>query len=653
MSDKVDRTNSNTAVYASASTRRLVSPTLRPLEVVGRLPSGVIPTSLLYADVKVILNQPWKILPLAGETDYFVVVWHVRGSAAVDLPALPLLGPISASDFPLELLIPMAYFLNNAVVDVSYHIHNLFEDAQVYESSLPVTVIFDRRAPGEGEVLKAPRFLIDPITELDMTSGPTIDVVVEGDFSGRSALDKVLLYFGSSNSFPTGLHTYEQVFVATTGVMTLKVPVEKFRPFAASPRLYCFYKVQDEALNFSQFSLAGSVALTLTLPVANLPVATVPAYDFDRLINRQDARDIVSFGISHYDNWMPGDQCIPELAGVKLAPVPVTSFPFSAPILWKDLIANGSDLVRKDNVSFRYFIQRAIDQVGPGVRSPLKVLSMDFTVFGRDHNLAPRLLNDLLALVNIFGAVSNTANQLDSRDTGLLVRADIVLPLNAKVGDSLSLFWPGQTAPVATYKVKPGDVTGSVVSFDNQVPWSVIQAGGINANTLVYYLTDNGVNQQQSANQRVVVNATPTIAFPRPAFPQTAQHANKFLSCGAKPPIWEEIQVVVTPGAHALMGDLITLQYQGYSNYPDRNPLVSTAHTLIHVWGSAETSYTFRITDYENRVRPLSDFAGASAKYSVVRNQLLVGTSAVAYAQVDRKSAGSGLYCGPAGLGQK
>ncbi|WP_212139145.1 hypothetical protein, partial [Burkholderia stagnalis] len=41
-------------------------PTLPALEVEGRLPSGVIPTALLFADLKVKLNAPWGFLPQLG-----------------------------------------------------------------------------------------------------------------------------------------------------------------------------------------------------------------------------------------------------------------------------------------------------------------------------------------------------------------------------------------------------------------------------------------------------------------------------------------------------------------------------------------------------------------------------------------------------------
>lgn len=103
----------------------------------------------------------------------------------------------------------------------------------------------------------------------------------------------------------------------------------------------------------------------------------------------------------------------------------------------------------------------------------------------------------------------------------------------------------------------------------------------------------------------------------------------------------------VTPGVGISPGDVCTLSFLGYANYPDRNPIASTALILSHTWGVNQVSHTFKITDYQNIIKPLRDYAGASAKYSVFQNGGLIGVSKVGYVQVDLKYA-TGKYCGPA-----
>ncbi|NVZ71276.1 hypothetical protein HX791_19140 [Pseudomonas costantinii] len=600
------------------------------------------------------MTTPWQFLPQVGENDWITFTWQVLGSVPFELDPIELPGPIAAGVFPYSVFIPQAYFLNNAVVNLSYRINNLDKDSLVFETSAVTTITIDRAAPGAGGILDAARFLDDPITEFILSSNPTVGIEVPGSYLDRKAGDTVLGYLSSTNSPPTRPENHKQTFTAITGPMIVNVPVAEIRKFSGFPILYFFYRIQDRAGNISpQYSLVTSTRLVLTAPVANLSTPEVPAFDSDLLINREDARRIVSVRVRNYDNRMPGDQCVVQWAGVDLAPVPVTTLPQSFNVDWPTLIANGSDRQRINNVTVRYFILRAGDP-GPGTSSPLKLVDVDNTVAGQENPQAPALLNRQLSLVNLFGAVSNTRNRLDSSDANQPVRASFTLFDNPKPGERASLFWPGQLAAVATYTVKAGDVGGMVVDFDNRIAWSVIQAGGSNANTLVNYQTDNGVNQQLSPDQTVFVSLAPLINFTRPTFPQSLQHPNKFLACSTQPSIWLGISVLVNPAPNTLMpGDVVVLTWQGFLNYPDRNPIPSTAQTFNYLWGSADATHTFLVADYENLIRPLSDYAGGSARYSVFRNGILIGTSAIGYVQIDRKYAGSGNYCGPNGIGPK
>lgn len=630
-------------------------PQAPPPVVVERLPSGVIPTRFANDNLEVLIPGPWIELTRPGAIDYIVFVLHVVGlQLPVYVTPMPVVGELFPRSFPLQKFLPKELLLNDAVIDLSYRIHNDQPDAPVANFSSAVRIIIDRSAPGKGEVLKAPVFSNTIITTPDLDNNLTLDVVVPGDYNVRGALDEVFLWFMDSNSVPAGLPIHVEKVVAVTGAIILKVLVAEFRKFSGAQRLYAVYRVKDEAGNISQLSLPGSVLLSLTPLPGNLPVPTVPAFDFDQLIKRDDARNIVSFGISSYTNFIPGDLCIPELAGVKLPPIPVTSLPFTGTLTWPQLIANGSNLQRKDNVPFHYNIRRASDTVGPGARSPLKLLNMDFTVFGRDHNQAPALLNPMLDLVNLYGAVSNTANKLDSRDSIGPVRVEARLSGNPQIGDMLSLYWPRQTTPVATYTVKVGDTAGALIVFDTRINWSIIQAGG-NTTAQVYYVTTNGVNEQQSGHQSVVISITPPMSFPKPTFPQNVNHPVKIINCtpgfgpdGKPLPFpYEEFQIQVTPGVGVSAGDLFTLAFLGFKDSPDLNPLVSTALTLSHTWGINQVSHIFKITDYQNIIKPLRDYASASAKYSVFRDGALVGVSKVGYVQVDLKYP-NGKYCGPA-----
>lgn len=647
--DKTNKDNGAADVAATLSIEVSSTPTLDPI-VIPSAPDGFIHARYQYQDLPVELNDPWLFLAPAGDSDWINFVWHVHGANPVRLPQRELPGPLTVDDFPINESIPQSYFSNNAIVDIYYEVRNGDRNSPIFESSFPVTVIIDRNPPGGGLPLAAARFLIDPITEFDLNNNATIGVEVPGDYLDRKTMDTVECYLNDSPAFPVFPHVHEQSFSATTGPMIVQIPVAEIRRFAGASRLYFFYKVRDRSGNPSSFSLGTSAALNLNAPPANLSPPEVPAYEADLLVNREDARRIVSVRVRQYDNRLPGDRCVVEWDGIRLAEVPVNSLPLTVPVEWSVLIAKGADLRRITNVPVSYSILRA-GQVGPGVNSSVKRITVDMTIAGQDHPQAPALLNRLLAQVNIHGAVSPNPNVLDSRDANRSVRASFTLFDNPEPGEQALLFWPTRTTPVATYQVKPGDVGGTVVDFDNLIDWQVIQDGGSNANTLVNYRTDNGVNQQLSPDRIVSVSLAPLINYPKPSFPTSLQHPNRFLNCNTQPPIWTGIEVLVNPAPNRLLpGDVVILTWQGFKNFPDRNPLPGTAQPFEYTWTAADTTHSFTINPYESLIRPLSDFAGGSARYSVRRNGIVLGTSRIAYVQIDRKF-GTGNYCGPNGIG--
>ncbi|WP_254847153.1 hypothetical protein [Pseudomonas fluorescens] len=635
------------------------TPTLAPLKVVGVLPDGLVPLELSFKDIPVVIDTPWMFLAGENETDWLYIVWHVRGSQPVDIGPIALSGPLTEASFPYDKAsIPKDYFQNNAVVDIFYRVHPLELDNPSFEYSPVSTIIIDRAAPGAGQDLAAATFVNNPITEFDLSNNQTLDIIIPGDYLDRKTGDTVLGYLNDTEATVSRPPNHRQSFVAVSGPMTIQMPVAEIRKFSAFSELHFIYRLQDKVGNLSSYSFSAKTQLRLNALPANLSPPEVPAYESDLLINREDARGIVSVRVRQYDNLLPGDQCVVEWDGIRLPATTVNRLPHSVVVDWSVLIAKGANLRRIINLPVRYFILRAGDTVGPGVRSPLKLVTVDMTIAGQENPQAPALLNRQLALVNIQGAVSATPNRLDSRDANKPVRASFALFDNPLVGERALLYWPGQAAPVATYLVKAGDVGGRVVDFDNLIPWSVVQAGGSNATTLVNYQTDNGVNQQLSPDQTVFVSLAPPINYPRPSFPQSLQHPNRILNCNTKPPIWQVVEVLIDPSPQVLQpNDVIVLSLQGFRNYPDRNPIPSTADTFEFKWGTGpdgkpNTVYRFQITaaEYETLIRPLSDFAGGSARYSVFQNKILIGTSAIAYVQIDRKFS-TGNYCGPNGIG--
>ncbi|WP_046383174.1 MULTISPECIES: hypothetical protein [Pseudomonas] len=130
----------------------------------------------------------------------------------------------------------------------------------------------------------------------------------------------------------------------------------------------------------------------------------------------------------------------------------------------------------------------------------------------------------------------------------------------------------------------------------------------------------------------------PPVTYPRPRFPQSESHPNRYMTCSTQPPIWFGVEVLIDPDANILHGDLITLRFQGYDRYPDLDPNPDIVETLDHYWDEAEDAagYVFWIRDVERLIRPLKKNAGGEASYMVSRGGAIVGRSASRVVQFDR-----------------
>jgi len=130
----------------------------------------------------------------------------------------------------------------------------------------------------------------------------------------------------------------------------------------------------------------------------------------------------------------------------------------------------------------------------------------------------------------------------------------------------------------------------------------------------------------------------PPSRYPRPSFPQSESHPNRYLTCSTQPAIWFGVEVFIAPHVDIFSGDLITLRFQGYGLYPDVNPDPNIVKTLTHYWDGVidASGYVFLITDVERLIRPLKENAGGEASYTVSRGGVIIGRSAARYVAFDR-----------------
>lgn len=141
----------------------------------------------------------------------------------------------------------------------------------------------------------------------------------------------------------------------------------------------------------------------------------------------------------------------------------------------------------------------------------------------------------------------------------------------------------------------------------------------------------------------------PPIKFTRPEFPQALLHPNRYLTCSTQPPIWYGVEVAIPADRNILHGDLITLRFQGYGQYPNVDPDPNVVETLEHYWDAVAdaSGYNFWIRDVERVIRPLKENAGGEASYLVSRAGTIIGRSVPRFVQFDRVVPSSPLPPNP------
>ncbi|MGY2364373.1 hypothetical protein ACW9IO_17625 [Pseudomonas azotoformans] len=242
---------------------------LDPPKILDVLPDGLLPAQYTFTDLRVSIEKPWAVLPVAGRLQFVVFEWHVRGASSVDAPAIQLPSPLTDADFPLDYLtIPKEFLLNSAVVDVSFRIHNTRPDSPSADSSGSTTIEIDRDNPGGGALLLPAIFPVDPITQLYLDNHPLVPMEIPSGYLDRKVGDQVLMYFSDKNALPTGMPTLiSPPLVSSTGPIFVDVPREVFRSYPGALWLFCFYRLKDRADNVNPlFSQVAQVGLQTDLP---------------------------------------------------------------------------------------------------------------------------------------------------------------------------------------------------------------------------------------------------------------------------------------------------------------------------------------------------------------------------------------------------
>jgi hypothetical protein len=613
-------------------------------------PDGLIRLSVSLAPLECRIPQ-WIPGPSQGRVETLKLWWRIQG---IDVLAdeHPFTGPLNPADFPYSLYVPADYMRE---IDAVAHVYFTIVDETGFSvPSQPSKLTVDNNPPrfidpDETAQFVDPDIALTGITEDVLAANPTIEFLVP-DYIDRAGRDEIGYYLDHNVPPVPAILKGRETFDFIDAPLILRVSSGVFRTLRNGTN-HLQYRLYDRAGNFSGLSAPLTFQVNLLAIPSNLPRPQIrpPAYD-DLLIDREDARAIVAAGIpTQYDDFAPGDNVLFFWDGRPvLPPRPITGFPSWVDIPWSILRPPGT-LVR-EQIQAHYEIHRAGI---PPVPSPSDFFWVDLTIAGQDHANAPARLNTSLSRVDVFGLGSGLHNELDIRDETLGAQVWVRLYMVPVAGERLTLHW-GTVGAVAHYVVQTGDVFDQPVRFLPDIPGSVITAGGNHPQLPVFYVTTNGVNEQDSPTTLVNVHIDPLIVLRPPTIQHTLHGGAQYLTCNSRPPICEGVIWQVPHDASFQLHDVIEFSWEGYTDNAGAPPSIPGTDFVEQVPldspADVANGVKIRVWPWE-KIEPMQNYASAYARYRLLRGGVPIGKSTDRLVRIDRVSAGSGKVCFPGDTG--
>lgn len=158
---------------------------------------------------------------------------------------------------------------------------------------------------------------------------------------------------------------------------------------------------------------------------------------------------------------------------------------------------------------------------------------------------------------------------------------------------------------------------------------------------------DSG-NEDTSLPQTFIVRRPVPLNLEEPTFPNTTLWG--YLNCSSSPKVWEavHIKIPVQPGRFSL-GDECVLGWEGFSGLNGVRPIPGTAlqvsKTLTKTDVDEGPLFILGNDKYEQYIKPI-EYGSALARYTLFRNGIALGASAVGLLKIDRTLPGQ-PPCGP------
>lgn len=155
-------------------------------------------------------------------------------------------------------------------------------------------------------------------------------------------------------------------------------------------------------------------------------------------------------------------------------------------------------------------------------------------------------------------------------------------------------------------------------------------------------------NPDTSLPQRFTLRRQVPTNLAEPLFPNATLWG--YLNCKTVPPMWEEIRVLIPSQAGKFeRDDECLLDWESFRslNGIGAIPNTSTRFTKRLTEQEAANGFSFVLMQYDRLIGPIEGLGSALVNYSLYRNNVPVGKSAVGLVKIDRVIPGENGFCGP------
>jgi hypothetical protein len=602
-------------------------------------PAGLLPLRALGQDLEV-TYMGWDFTTIPNRTDLVELGFTPFGSTFRKVNERKYPVPINVP-WPQTLTVPKD-LLNQGVYEVSIRVSPSLQNPKEFPRK---KITIDTTKPNFGntpEPVIFPAELNGVITESYLTQHG--QVIVEVPFYDDVAEGDRAVYYWTDKENPPDSETEirEQEFSAQDIIdkhLLITVYADEIRQWGGGGDRYMYYRLRDRAGNTGPNAKLGKIYVDLTPLPGVLPPPRVPLSR--NLLDRQQAREGVRVEIDAYDFPDATHRVAIDWDGTPVDEFPVdpTDFPLEITVPWPVLHARGNGPLRP-RVSYR--IGMADGSYTPP--SPDISVALDLTIAGQDHTNAPALLNETLAKLEVRGQKSDQPNKIMGVDFGLPAKVLLTLYDHPNALEEIDVYWGGIADPVANYQVKSGDVAGKPVELE--IPWGYIEPDLENPKLPVYYVTRNGVNEQNSRITEVAVSIVVITDLDEPGFPHAGKHG--VLDCCSSPRLWEGVTVHIPPHGSFTAKDDVVIYWQGCRGLNGTDPIADAYAEFTKTLSTEDAAKGFDwvVSDYEKLIAPMVDNGSALVYYILNKQDGSIGKSLPEFVIINRTMP-SGEVCSP------